>query len=349
MNSSIMLRPLTVLATAFALSACGAESTGDDFVADSELNAADPTSWNTLADLRGASGAYRLRSPIYTESLALCPLYTVVTVDERRTTVFFEQRPLYYELDPRYVSELRSQRASGMRTEMFNLHRSAGGKLRDGVLTGKTSPYAGNGTSTLAFSEKEGSDNLHARYSVADEDASSRWAPLVCEYERIADTMKEMADVVIDEVELAWTGARSSIVAMSDGEIDDLCAVFQSDTNWVREIEWTRGFCDGDSAATNRPGMIQALDDALWSLAKERRGLVDPVSAYGGETIGQERLYQVSTNRAVFGGFAPTDVYAEQVELALRKERCEEAGLTTETCQSKGTLVAALLTRYHDR
>ena len=95
--------------------------------------------------------------------------------------------------------------------------------------------------------------------------------------------------------------------------------------------------------------MASALDGALKSLAKEKLGLTDPVAAYGGPTDGSERLYVVATRRAVFGGYAPTELYADELESTTRKEACVDSGLAENDCKLHAAIKAAFMAVYHDR
>ena len=344
-NVSATLRCLIVSASVLMLPACSVDAEEGDATADELNGSADPRTWNAFADLEPAAGAYLLRSAIHPGSLAKCPLYPVVTVDESYQRLLFEERPLYYDLDASYVQGLRNLSASGSQTQIYLLHHAYGeAKLENGVVSGKASPYLGGTPSTLEFYKAQDAGNLRVRFTVESGDESPN---LVCEYERMANTVKEMAPGVIETAQSAWEAAKSFAAASNDARITELCKAITTNPYWSAG-EWSKGFCDAPAAATNRDQIVQTLDGALKSLAKEKLGITDPRAAYGGDTRGEELLYRVSDSRAVFGGFAPTDVYAEELERAARKERCADQGLTDDACKLHGLITAAFLVEYHD-
>jgi len=278
-----------------------------------------------------------------------CPLYWTLSIKE--ATVFFEVRPLYYALDTEYVEKMRRQEASGFITEVFPSNDSRT-SLHDGVLKGATSRYLGSGVSTLEFGKVSGSGHVSIRYAVDGDQGEP--TKLVCEYERMADTMKEMAKPVIANATAAVEEAKRSIAALSDAKTDALCKSITTNPYWSRG-EWARGLCDAADSATNRAQMLAMFDATTASLAKENRGLEDLRAAYTGELIGLERLYWIirrtdgSINEvAVFGGFAPTELYADQLERDTRKERCADLGQTAADCKLHAAVEAAFLTKYHD-
>lgn len=128
---------------------------------------------------------------------------------------------------------------------------------------------------------------------------------------------------------------------------DALCKAITTNPFWSSG-EWSAGLCDGRDAATNRTQMLGAFDAALKSLAKEKQGLTDPAGAFGGRTDGSERLYLSDSRRAVFGGFAPTELYADEVESSTRKEACADSGLVEKDCKLHGAIRSAFTTKVHD-